>query len=163
VVTLRSILCRLLGGHQVSRVPVWRDGKARLVCGYGCGWESAGIAVPQGRTRRAPVVASTLAPGGRMTAGRTDVLEAVLKGALDAVEPERGLDESVTRIAALSRLLADAVAAHALARQDEATGDGVINALAALATDILMPRALARMAEARRRAPLTAPAGAGVH
>lgn len=40
---VRRALCRVLGGHSPSRVPVYRDGKARIVCGYGCGWESAGI------------------------------------------------------------------------------------------------------------------------
>lgn len=42
----RRLLCALLGGHDVGRVPVWRDGRARLTCQFGCGWESKGIAVP---------------------------------------------------------------------------------------------------------------------
>lgn len=40
--TLRSLLCLALGGHQV-RGPVVVDGRLRLTCGYGCGWQSVGI------------------------------------------------------------------------------------------------------------------------
>lgn len=41
--TLRRLLCALLGGHHLGRVLVWRDGKARLRCGYGCGYETSGV------------------------------------------------------------------------------------------------------------------------
>lgn len=36
-----SVLCWIFGGHW--KVDRWKDGRYRLVCGYGCGWESRGV------------------------------------------------------------------------------------------------------------------------
>jgi hypothetical protein len=54
--TLTRALCFWLGGHDLGRVPVWRDGRARLRCQHGCGYETAGIEAAQGHGPRAPVV-----------------------------------------------------------------------------------------------------------
>lgn len=42
--TLRSILCRLLGGHELS-LPVIVDGRYRLRCLHNCGYLTPGVDV----------------------------------------------------------------------------------------------------------------------
>jgi len=40
--TLRSVLCRVLGGHELG-LPKVIEGRYRLVCRLGCGYQTVGI------------------------------------------------------------------------------------------------------------------------